>query len=120
MKAYRQGELLFVPQEIKDMLGLKRALAEGKKTTVVAEGEESGHKHELKDPNTATLVDIEDTFISIDQECPRLKNFQKILHTEKGTTIKHPDHKELQLPGGTYYIRSQREYDEETARRVLD
>jgi len=120
MKAYRQGELLFVPREIKDMPGLKRVLAEGKKTTVVAEGEESGHKHELKDPNTATLVDLDDTYVFIDNESPRFNNFQKILHTEKGTIIKHPDHKELQLPGGTYYIRSQREYDEETARRVLD
>ncbi|KUK50095.1 MAG: hypothetical protein XD75_0038 [Parcubacteria bacterium 33_209] len=120
MNAYRQGELLFVPQEIKDVEDLKRALSEGKKTTVVAEGEESGHKHELKDPNSATVVDIEDTFVSIDHEIPRLKNFQKILHTEKGTIIKHPDHKELHLPVGTYYIRSQREYDEETARRVID
>ncbi len=120
MKAYRQGELLFVSQEIKDMPGLKRALAEGKKTTVVAEGEESGHKHELKDPNTATLVDLEDAFVWIDNWNLKLNNFQKILHTEKGTTIKHPDHKDLNLPGGTYYIRSQREYDEGMARRVLD
>jgi hypothetical protein len=120
MKAYRQGELLFVLQEIKDVQGLQRALTEGKKTTVVAEGEATGHKHELADPDTAILVDIEDAFVWIDDRNLKLNNFQKILHTEKGTTIKHPDHNDLHLPGGTYYIRSQREYDEEKARWVRD
>lgn len=120
MKAYRQGELLFVPQKIKDMLGLKRALAQGKKTTVVAEGEATGHKHELKDPDSAILVELEDTYVFIDNESPRFNNYQKILHTSEGTSIKHPDHKELFLPAGTYYIRSQREYDEEKARWVVD
>jgi len=120
MKAYRQGELLFVLQTIKDVQGLKKALAEGKKTTIVAEGEATGHKHELADPATGILVDIEDAFVWIDNENPKFNNFQKILHTEKGTTIKHPDHQDLYLPGGTYYIRAQREYDEEMARQVRD
>ncbi len=120
MKAYRQGELLFVPQEIKDGEGLKRALLEGRRTTIVAEGEETGHKHELADPDSAILVDVEDEFIWVDHQNLRLNNFHKILQTEKGTIIKHPDHKDLHLPEGTYYIRSQREYDEEKARWVRD
>jgi len=120
MKAYRQGELLFVPQEIKDMEGLKKALAEGKKTTVIAEGEATGHRHEIADPITATLIDIENSHVWIDNESPRFNNFQKVLHTEDGTVIKHPDHADLQLPGGTYYIRTQREYDEAMDLRVRD
>jgi hypothetical protein len=120
MKAYRQGELLFVPQEIKDMDGLKKVLAEGKKTTVVAEGEATGHKHELADPITATLVDIENANIWIDNENPRFDNFQKVIHTENGTVIKHPDHDDLKLPGGTYYVRTQREFDEAMDLRVRD
>jgi excinuclease UvrABC nuclease subunit len=120
MKAYRQGELLFVPQEIKDMEGLKKALEEGKKTTVVAEGEATGHRHEIAEPATATLIDIENAHVWIDNESPRFNNFQKVLHTEAGTTIKHPDHKDLHLPGGTYYIRAQREYDEAEVHRVMD
>jgi len=120
MKAYRQGELLFVLQEIKDVQGLKKVLADGKKTTIVAEGEATGHKHELADPDTGILVDIENAFVWIDNENLGFNNFQKILHTKTGTTIKHPDHKDLYLPGGTYYIRAQREYDEEMVRRIRD
>jgi hypothetical protein len=120
MKAYRQGELLFVPQEIKNAESLKKALQEGKKTTVIAEGESSGHLHELADPATATLIDIEDANVWIDNENPRFDNFGKVLHTEAGTVIKHPDHADLQLPGGTYYIRTQREYDEQMDLRVRD
>jgi len=120
MKAYRQGELLFVPQEIKDAQSLKKALEEGKKTTVIAEGESSGHLHELADPSSATLIDVEDLNVWIDNESPRIGNFQKVLHTEIGTTIKHPDHADLELPGGTYYIRTQREYDEQMDMRVRD
>ncbi len=120
MKAYRQGELLFVPREIKDIEGLKKVLAEGKRTNVVAEGESSGHLHELADPTTATLIDVENAHVWIDNESPRFNNFQKVLHTERGTTIKHPDHADLELPGGTYYIRTQREYDEAMDMRVRD
>jgi len=120
MKAYRQGELLFVPQEIKDAQSLKKALEEGKKTTVIAEGESSGHLHELADPSTATLIDVEDLNVWIDNESPRIGNFQKVLHTETGTVIKHPEHADLELPGGTYYIRTQREYDEQMDMRVRD
>ena len=120
MKAYRQGELLFVLQDIKDVEGLQRALSESRRTTVVAEGEATGHKHELADPDSAIMVDVQNEFIWIDDRNLRLNNFHKILQTEKGTTIKHPDHKDLRLPVGTYYIRSQREYDEENARWVRD
>lgn len=120
MKAYRQGELLFVLKAIKDMQGLEKALAKGKRTTVVAEGEATGHKHELADPDTAILVDIRNAYIWIDDENPEFHNFEKILHTKTGTTIKHPDHQDLSLPAGTYYIRTQREYDEMRSRRVVD
>jgi hypothetical protein len=120
MKAYRQGELLFVLQEIKDTESLKTALAAGKKITIIAEGESSGHLHEIADPTTATMIDVEEAFVWIDNENPRFNNFQKVLHTKSGTSIKHPEHANLDLPGGTYYIRTQREYDELTDLRVRD
>ncbi len=120
MKAYRQGELLFVPREIKDMAGLRETLAKGRKTTVIAEGEATGHKHELADPATATLIEVDSWHTYIDGVSPRAQDFEKILHTDVGTVIKHPDHKELELPAGTYFIKTQREYDEEAARRVMD
>ncbi len=119
MKAYRQGELLFVPQEIKDVNALKEELRKGKTGTVIAEGEATGHKHELKDPGSAVLVDTSPG-IWIQSSNPMYNNFQKILHTETGTTIKHPDHADLELPGGTYFIRTQREYDEARSRSVVD
>ncbi len=120
MKAYRQGELLFVPQEIKDVQSLKKALEEGKRTNVIAEGESSGHLHELADPSTAKLIDVENSPVWINNSNPKYDNFQKVLHTEVGTVIKHPDHADLELPGGTYYIRTQREYDEAMDMRVRD
>lgn len=120
MKAYRQGELLFVLQEVKNKEDLKRALENGKKTSVIAQGEATGHKHELADPSTAIVIDIEDENIWIDNDNPRYSNYQKILHTETGTIIKHPEHAPLHLPAGTYFIRTQREYDEEEDIRVRD
>lgn len=119
MKAYRQGELIFIPKEIKDVEDLKKELAKGKSTTVIAEGEATGHKHELADPATAVLVSTSPG-MWIESSNPMYDNIQKILHTEMGTVIKHPEHADLRLPGGTYYIRTEREYDEETTHRVMD
>ena len=119
MKAYRQGELLFVPQEIEDVNALKEELKKGNSGTVIAEGEATGHRHELKDPGSATLVDAS-AGLWIQNSNPLYNNFQKILHTETGTVIKHPDHADLELPGGTYFIRTQREYDEARNRSVVD
>ncbi len=120
MEAYRQGELLFVKREIKDLAALKKTLAGGKQTTVIAEGEATGHKHELTDPATATVIEVDSWGTWIDGYAPRHENFEKVLHTETGTVIKHPDHNDLQLPAGTFFIRSEREYDEEMHRRVID
>ena len=119
MKAYRQGEVLFVPVEIINKEELVKVLENGKKTTVIAEGEAAGHKHEIADPKTATVIEV-DRRTFIDGEWPIEKDFEKVLHTDMGTTIKHPDHADLDLPEGTYYIRRQREYDETDYRHVRD
>jgi hypothetical protein len=120
MNAYRQGELLFIPIAVKDVEKLKARLSGRKRITVVAEGEATGHRHELADPDTAILVEDLHIWDEIEGYNPLQENFDKVLHTDTGTTIKHPDHADLELPKGTYIIRSQREYSEETARRVRD
>ena len=120
MKAYRQGELLFVPREVKDMEELEKLLSEKKRTTVIAEGEATGHRHELANPESAVVIECEPWNVRIDGHYPRLNNFEKILHTESGTTIIHQDHEDLVLPEGTYFIKSQREYDEAENRAVVD
>ncbi len=120
MRAYRQGELLFVPREVKDMEGLQKLLSERKRMTVIAEGEATGHKHELADPESAVVIECEPWSMRIDGYSPGLNSFEKILHTESGATIVHPDHADLVLPGGTYFIKSQREYDEAKNRVVVD
>ena len=95
----RQGELIIKPCE----------KAEGKKLDhlILAEGEVTGHKHEITH-GKAELYEKNGTM------------YLKIISDEAELT--HPDHKTLALPQGTYEVIKQREYQvgEEKYREVKD
>jgi len=126
MKAYRQGEILFFPQTINDIESfMEKIEAREKKfprTSIVAEGASSGHKHEIDNPKTGWAINIEgeydiptygDNLISV-------TGFQKVLFAETNVKIKHPEHKTLELPAGIYFTKAQREFDEEFERQIVD
>lgn len=102
MFSVRQGEILI--KEVKKV--------EGKRLNhlILAEGEATGHKHEVitKEKEGAVLYEKDDRL------------YLKVLSDT--TTLTHPDHETISLPIGNYEIEAQREYEisEEKYRRVTD
>ena len=94
---YRQGELLFVKGKVK---------GEKLNHLVIAEGEATGHKHEV---------------VTEDAELYE-KDGVMYLRAKDDVEVVHPDHKTLPLPKGDYEIIVQREYvvGNEKYRRVAD
>jgi len=126
-KAYRQGELLFVPLSEQDM-GLlnpepnNTSYPRWKKlgTAVLREGEATGHKHEVLAPGAATLLAPERQVIGGLPDMDFVGDEDRLLVTEEPIRVVHPEHKPLRLPKGSYLVVIQREYDEVRARRVRD
>ena len=94
----RHGELLV--KVVKSVRGKKL------NHLILAEGEATGHKHEIVE-GEATLYEHEGTFfLSCGNECK----------------LAHPDQDTIVLPKGDYEITTQREYvvGDDKYRRVLD
>ena len=87
-KQYRQGDILFL--EIDSLPTKRKRLEHG----VVAEGEITGHKHQIADD--AALL-YEDGTV-------------KFLEALRETSIVHEEHKEIILPKGFYRVVQQRQY----------
>ena len=75
-------------------------------TNVIAEGEKTGHNHELKGSHQV--------FEMLDK--------QLYLEAKQDVILKHEDHNTLTLPSGCYIIESQRKYDpfEDVEEKVVD
>ena len=93
----RQGDLLII--DVKS-LPQKVRLLSGR---VLAEGEATGHKHQL---------DVGMLF-----ETPNGKLF---FSTKKTATLKHEEHASLTFLPGVYEVRRQREYEPDGWREVAD
>ena len=128
-KAYRQGELLFVPVSSDELKALEydpkpqQYPSWNKLTTnVIREGEATGHKHEVieQTPGTATML------APARQMLPGLPNMDmvgtedRLLMVKEPVEVVHPEHRPLNLSVGIYLIVIQREYDEVKARRIMD
>ena len=139
MKAYRHGEMILIPvpedlegqwQDLYEQAGRKM-----KDPRVIAEGEITGHKHEL----TGGQVDA--TALNDDNSTARStstsgyvsrRGFLQtlgigaiagpvvLLKVAKAAILRHPEHNALTIPAGSYVAYAQREYDETMARRVVD
>lgn len=87
----------------------KVSLKDGKKLKhlVLADGEATGHHHQIVS-GLASLIMMKD------------KMFLKVMSDY--AKLKHEEHKEIDIPKGTYEIKRVREYDhfEEETRRVAD
>ncbi len=129
-RAYRQGELLFLPLSKADHAKLLQGRKDLSKlgwrqldTNVLREGEATGHKHEVVS-RLATAAAL--LFAPPGPLAPglagmtRLTEQDRLLVTETPVEIVHPEHKPLRLPRGIHLVVVQREYDETRPRLVQD
>ncbi len=107
MLQYRHGDVGLVPVRV-----TKSELAQAKRLDrlVLAEGEATGHKHQV------TEADIEGA------ELYQLGDRMILRVTAKGgVSITHPEHAAILVAPGAYEVRIAQEYDEERDfRKVVD
>jgi len=128
-RAFRQGELLFIPLSKADysrlLDGRKDATDSGWQrldTNIIREGEATGHKHEVlaKLAATAVLFAPPESFIPGLAGMDRITDEDRLLVADGPVEIVHPEHRPLTLPKGIHLVIVQREYDESRSHRVLD
>jgi len=128
-KAYRQGELLFLPLSEQELGTLYSASHDGSyprwnrlATTVIREGETTGHKHEAlaETRGAVTLLEPERQIMPGLPDMASIASEDRLLLAEEPVRVVHPEHKPLRLGKGAYLVIVQREYDEVKARRILD
>ena len=99
---YRQGELLFKKISKEQFQGFK---GEKLNHRVIAEGETTGHKHEL---NNGILYK------------QRWNNTLFLEISKEGAILTHPEHKPITFEQGFFEVITQREYTEQGIRKVRD
>jgi hypothetical protein len=139
MKAYRHGEMVLIPvpenlegewQDLYEQAGQKMV-----NPRVIAEGEITGHKHELAGGQVDATMLNEGSQMVQGTSSPGYVSRRSLLRTlgigtivgpvillkiAKAATLRHPEHNALNIPAGRYVAYGQREYDETMARRVVD
>jgi len=113
-KAYRQGEILFVPMNNETVQAhLDKNKLTLKSDGIIREGEQTGHMHTVVG---GTLQENKGF-----QPFNRWDNTPEMLvQASNGASVTHPEHATLTLPNGNYEVIIQREYDEEQDIRVRD
>jgi hypothetical protein len=128
-RAFRQGELLFVPLSKDDHARLfgdhKDVASSGWRpleTNVLREGEATGHKHEVvtRMAATAALFAPPELFMRGLPGMDRITGEDPLLVADGPVEIVHPEHEPLALPKGMHLVIVQREYDETKVYRVMD
>lgn len=139
MKAYRHGEMVLIPvpkkleDQWKDLY--EQAGQKMKNPRVIAEGEITGHKHELAGGQVDAMILNDDNATARSTSTSGYVSRRSFLRTlgigtvagpvillkvAKAATLRHPEHNALRIPEGRYAAYAQREYDETMARRVVD
>jgi hypothetical protein len=138
MKAYRHGEMILIP--VPEHLDgqwhalFKQAGQEMDDPRVIAEGEVTGHKHELAGGrvDAVTLNESASARGAAATAYMTRRSFLSglgvgsiagpviLLKIAKAVTLRHPEHNSLAIPEGRYVVYAQREYDETMTRRVVD
>jgi hypothetical protein len=139
MKAYRHGEMVLIPvpqnleekwQDLYEQAGQKM-----RNPRVIAEGEITGHKHELIGGQVDAKTLSEDSTMAKSARTSEYVSRRSLLRAlgiaaaagpmvllkvAKAATLRHPEHNALPIPAGSYVAFAQREYDETMTRRVVD
>ena len=138
MKAYRHGEMILipVPENLDDQWQnlFKQAGRKMNDPRVIAEGEITGHKHELEG-GQVDAVELGNSTVPAGTPVSGYISRRSflanlgigaiagpviLLKVTRASTLKHPEHNALGIPEGRYVVYAQREYDETTNRRVVD
>lgn len=128
-RAFRQGELLFVPLSREDyarLFGEHKDIAslgwQKLDTNVIREGEATGHKHEVltKLAATAALFAPPASFRGGLSGMNRITGEDRLLVANEPVEIVHPEHRPLTLPQGIHLIIIQRQYDQSRSQPVRD
>ena len=139
MKAYRHGEMVLIPVP-KNLEGEWQGLYEQagqkmKNPRVIAEGEITGHKHELAGGRINAMMLNQDSATARIAKTPGYisrRSFLRslgigtvagpviLLKVGKPAILRHPEHNAVSIPAGRYVAYAQREYDETMTRRVVD
>lgn len=96
----RQGDLFF--QAVKSV----PRSASKVQHRVLAEGEITGHSHQIEEGGVATVYENEDVFY--------------VDVAEASVRVVHEEHGAIELPRGKYRVWRQREYTPAEIRRVVD
>ena len=97
---WRQGDVLIAQIDTIPFGASKRS------NTVLAEGEITGHQHQVEDPATAEVWGLDGEL------------FLKVIG--KSATLIHEEHKAIKLVQGLYRVWRQREYTPQALRTVAD
>jgi len=138
MNAYRHGEMILipVPEHLEGQWHelFKQAGRTMDDPRVIAEGEVTGHKHELAGGRVDAVALNESASANSTGTTSYVtrRSFLSslgigaiagpviLLKVAKAATLKHPEHNALGIPEGRYVVYAQREYDETMNRRVVD
>lgn len=101
---WRQGDVLI--QRVESIPPSARAM----KRAVLASGDSTGQRHQIKDRRAARLFSSGNGAIS--------DLFLEVIAEE--ASVVHPEHGEIILPRGTYRVWKQREFDDLGSRFVAD
>lgn len=139
MKAYRHGEMVLIPvpkkledqwQDLYEQAGQKM-----NNPRVIAEGEITGHKHELAGGQVDAMTLNDDNAMARSTNTSGHVSRRSFLRTlgigtvagpvillkiGNAAILKHPEHNALKIPTGRFVAYAQREYDETMTRRVVD
>ena len=99
-KVFRHGDLLII--EVSSIPNTAVPLS----TNIIAEGEKTGHNHELKG--------AQQVFETLDK--------QLYFEAKQDVILKHPEHNTLDIPKGCYIVEQQRRYNpfEDIQEEVVD
>ena len=132
VRLFRQGDVVFLPITAEDA---KRVKAEYVHPTsnVLKEGEQTGHLHEATGDGVQVMspganreavsqwsMNGTRTIVQEHGLSPELLASSLFLTAEGTIKVVHPEHGTLTLERGNYLVFSQREYNEEQNRRVMD
>ena len=108
---YRQGEILILDKKTARRFGIDLNKVDLKRMpivpdNVIREGEQSGHKHEVKDGQLHMFGEDKDQGM--------------VLNSKTGASISHPEHKTIKVEPGKHAVVIQKEYDEKKDKKVKD
>lgn len=106
-KCYRHGDLII--REINEGLVRQGSLRKKLDHLILAEGEATGHKHEIVEGDAELIEENGTLFLNV---------------KSKEAKLTHPEHDTIIIPEGTFEVERQREYapneNVKRERRVLD